>query len=124
MLIRGRDSFTILEALITIPILAGGLAVLLQMFSIGIVADVDTENSVIALNLAQEKMEEIKGASSYDDIDNFSSGRVNVNSDFPGFKREVNISGDPKRVDVVVYWMDRGREQSVRLTTLLADYDY
>lgn len=116
--------FTLLEALITIVVLVVGVVVLLQVFSIGMFADTGVENTTIALNLAQEKMEEIKDASSYAGIDSFAAVRANLGGNFADFDREVTVSGDPKQVNVVVYWTVKGEDQSMNLVTLFADYDY
>ncbi len=116
--------FTLLEALITIVILVVGVVALLQVFSIGMFADTGVENATVALNLTQEKMEEIKDVSFYFDIDSFVSARANLGGDFADFDREVTVSGDPKQVNVVVYWTVKGEDQSINLVTLFADYDY
>lgn len=119
-----KKGFTLLEILITIVVLVAGVVVLMQMFSIGMFADTDVENATIALNLAQEKMEEIRDASTYSGIDSFASARANLGGDFSDFDREVTVAGDPKQVDVLVYWTVKGQDQSINLVTLFADYDY
>ncbi len=119
-----KKGFTLLEILITIIILVVGVVVPMQMFSMGMFADTDVENATIALNLAQEKMEEIKDASSYVNIDSFASARANLGGDFADFDREVTVAGDPKQVNVIVYWTVKGQDQSINLVTLFTDYDY
>lgn len=121
-----KKGFTLLEILITIVILVVGVVVLLQMFSIGMFADTDVENAGLALNLAQEKMEQIKDAISYKAIDDFASarGEEDLGDDFADFDREVTVSGNPKQVNVIVYWTVKGQDQSINLVTLFADYDY
>lgn len=87
-------------------------------------ADTNIENFTIARYLAQEALEEIKDAALYVDVDSFASARGALSGDFAGFEREVMVSGDPKQVDVTVYWTVKGEDQSVNLVTLFTDYDY
>jgi prepilin-type N-terminal cleavage/methylation domain-containing protein len=119
-----KKGFTLLEMLVTIVVLTVGVVSVLRMMSIGIFADTNTENSTIAFYLAQEKMEEIKDASSYPNIDTFASTRAALSGDFSDFDRAVTVSGDPKQVNVIVYWSVKGQDQSVNLVSLFADYDY
>lgn len=121
---KGRQGFTLLEMLVTIVLLTAGIVTLLRMAGMGMFADVNAQNAATALYLAQEKMEEIKDASSYSGIDSFASARAALSGDFAAFDREVTVSGDPKQVDVTVYWTVKGQDQSVDLVTLFADYDY
>lgn len=118
------QGFTLLEMLITIVLLVTGVVILLQVMSIGMFSDVNTENSLIALRLAQEKIEEVKDATSYAQIDTFAVSRANLGGDFSDFDRQVTVTSDPKEVNVSVFWDIRGQEQSVLLTSLFADYDY
>ena len=119
-----KKGFTLLEMLITIVLLTVGIVSILQMMSIGIFADTNTENSVIAFYLAQEAMEEVKDASSYANIDTFASTRATLSGDFSDFDRAVTVSGDPKQVNVIVYWSVKGQDQSIDLVSLFSDYDY
>lgn len=119
-----NKAFTLLEVLITIVVLTFGISTILRMFSVGIFADANTENMTIALNLAQEEMEEIKDASSYANIDSFAAVRANLGGAFADFDRAVTVSGDPKQVNVIVYWSVKGVDQSIDLVSLFADYDY
>ncbi|MFH2137507.1 MAG: type II secretion system protein [Candidatus Omnitrophota bacterium] len=117
------NGFTLVEMLVTITILVTGVVVTLQMMSIGMFSSTVSENEIIALRLAQEKMEEIKDAD-YVGINGFSLSRTNLGGDFADFDRAVTVSGDPKQVDVTVYWDAKGQEQNIVLTTLCSDYDY
>lgn len=119
-----KKGFTLLEMLVTVVLLTTGLVAILRMMSMGMFADVNVENATVAHYLAQEKMEEIKDAGSYSDVDSFSSARAALAGDFADFDREVTVAGDPKQVNVIVYWAVKGQDQSVDLVTLLADYDY
>lgn len=119
-----KKGFTLIEMLITIVLLTVGVTSVLHMFSMAMFADAQAEKAVIARYLAQEAVEEIKDAASYADIDTFASARSSLSGDFADFDREVTVSGDPKQVDVTVYWSTKGQDQSVELVTLFADYDY
>ncbi|MCA9404940.1 MAG: hypothetical protein KC684_00235 [Candidatus Omnitrophica bacterium] len=121
---RDPKAFTFLEVLITTILLTIGVVAILQMFSIGLFAGNEVENSTTAMYLAQAKMEEVRDASSYAGIDSFASARANVGGSFSGFDREVVVSGNPKQVNVVVYWNVKGTDQSIDLVSLFADYDY
>lgn len=110
--------------LVTIVFLTAGIVAILQMVSMGMFADVNVENTTVALYLAQEKMEEIKDASSYSNIDTFVSARAALTGSFVDFDRAVTVSGNPKQVNVIVYWRVKGQDQSINLATLFTNYDY
>ncbi len=122
-----KKGFTLLEILITIVLLTAGLTSILRAMSMGMAAEsslTGSENDAIAKYLAQEKMEEIKDASSYANIDSFVATKAALSGDYSNFERAVTVSGDPKQVNVIVYWMVNSIEQSIDLVTLFADYDY
>lgn len=122
-----KKGFTLLEILITIVLLTAGLTSILRAMSMGMAAEssvAGSENNAIAKYLAQEKMEEIKDASSYANIDSFVATKAALSGDYSNFERAVTVSGDPKEVNVIVYWMVNSIEQSIDLVTLFADYDY
>lgn len=119
-----KKGFTLLEMLVTIVLLTAGIVSILRMMSMGMFADTDAENATIALYLAQEKMEEIKDASSYANIDTFAEAQTALTGDYADFDREVTVSGGPKQVNVIVYWTTKGDELNVDLVSLFEDYDY
>ena len=119
-----KTGFTILEMLISVVLLVVGTVAVLSMFGTGIIADAGIEKSTVALALAQEEMELIKGADSWDAIDCFASPRTNIGGDYPDFDREVAVDGDPKTVRVLTYWTARGTTQTVELATLFTNYNY
>ena len=119
-----KKGFTLLEMLVTIVLLTVGITSILRVVSMAMFADTDLENVITARYLAQETVEEIKDAASYSDIDNFNSVRSTLTGDFVDFDREVIVSGNPKQVDVTVYWTARGQDRSVDLVTLFTNYDY
>lgn len=119
-----KGGFTILEMLISVVLLVVGTVATLNMFGIAMTADADIENATMALDLAQEEMEQIKDAGSWDAIDSLASSRVNVGGAFQSFDKEVIVSGDPKLVHVIVYWNARGVDRKVELATLMTNYNY
>ena len=121
---RLNKGFGLLEIILTILIFTVGMVSLLQAANSAIYADGHLTNLSLAIQLAQEKMEEIKGASSYAAVDGYALPRTNIGGDFAGFDREVAVSGDPKQVEVNVYWGLAGDEQTISLVTLVADYNF
>lgn len=120
-----RQGFTLIELLIAIILVAGGLMVLMQLMSVAIFADSDLEYSLTALNLANEKLEELKD---YDYNDpNLDLGTHTENS-ISGFDfvddRIVTVSevNDLKDVQVEVRWTQKGGQQSVNVRTYIANY--
>jgi len=116
-----RQGFTLIELLIAIILVAGGLMVLMQLMSVAIFADSDLEYSLIALNLANEKLEELKDG-------NYSSVTSATESSIPDFSfiddRIVTVSdvNGLKDVQVEVRWTQKGGQQSIQLRTHIANY--
>src|SRR3989338_2453542 len=80
--------FSLLEVLLAVVLMVSGSLVLLRAMTIGLFAGGDNENALIAITLAQEKMEELRN-SSYTNIANETKAAV---SGFPAFSREVVVS--------------------------------
>jgi len=117
-----KQGFTLIELLIAIILAATGLMVLMQLMSIAIFADSDLEYSLIVLNLANEKLEELKDSS-------YSSVVSTIESSISGFSfvddRIVTVSEvdpDLKDVQVEVRWTQKGGQQSIQLRTYIANY--
>ena len=130
-----KQGFTLIELLIAIILIAGGLMVLMDVISIAIFADSDLEYSLIALNLANEKLEELKddgyshanlntgthtesSISGFDFVDQrqWTVGYIDANLD-----SSVSDTG-LKDVTVEVQWTQKGGTQSVAVETIIADY--
>ena len=114
-----RGGFTLLEVLIVIVLFGVGVIAVISLFSSGMAGALDSENTTIAVNLAQERMEEIR---------NLAYGSV-VNEDkeavdgFPVFQREVMVTEPEtnlKEVTVKVYWTYKGGETEVPLVSYVA----
>ena len=110
------------ELLIAFILAASGLMVLMQLMGVVIFADSDLEYSLIALNLADEKLEELKDS-------DYSSVTSATESSIPGFSfvddRIVTVSEvdtDLKDVQVEVRWTQKGGQQSIQLRTYIANY--
>ena len=86
----------------------------------GIFALSDAENIKSALNLAQAKMEEVKGTP-YAGIANQPKAVV---PGFAAFKQQVavtTVQTGLEQVVVTVYWSPKGSETNIALTTLAAN---
>jgi type II secretory pathway pseudopilin PulG len=121
---RATRGFSIVEVLISAVLLAVGTVSVLSMFSSGMRADANIERSMVALALAQEEMESIKGAANWNAIDAFIAPRVNMGGEYADFDKEVAVSGDPKLVEVTIYWNAAGKEQAAGLATFFTNYNY
>ncbi len=119
-----KTGFTVLETLISFVLLIVGSVVILNLFSQGMITDDGIGHSTVALGLAQGEMEMIKNAGSWSAIDSFASPSTNLGGKFADYNQEVIVSGDPKDVQVVIYWKDKGSVQDLELDTLLTDYNY
>lgn len=111
--------------------------VLIQLVSVAIFADSNVEYNLLALNLANEKLEELKdGGYSGPNLDPASSPFTEASISGFGFLDQrqwtvgyVDPNLDPsvsdtglKDVTVQVQWIQKGGTQSVAVETLIADY--
>ena len=111
--------FTLLEILITVLLFTIGFIAVISIFSAAIIGNVDAENTSIAINLAQRRMEDIRNLS-YASIVNESRAAV---SGFPGFEREVGVTEpetDLKLVVINVYWVYKGDDVTIPLRTYVS----
>ena len=127
-----KRGFTLIELLIAIILIVGGLMVLMRMMSIGIYADSNLEYSLTALNLANEKLEEIKDLD-YSYVSFGSETGSSLGFDFVDNRLvsvdfvDVNLNSTTtdtglKDVEVQVQWTQKGGQESVEVETLIADY--
>jgi len=117
-----KQGFTLIELLIAIILVAGGLMALMQLMSVAIFADSDLEYSLTALNLANEKLEELKD-SSYGSVASATESSISGFSSVDDRIVTVSeVSTDLKDVQVQVRWTQKGGQQSVNLRTYIADY--
>ncbi|MBM7622735.1 prepilin-type N-terminal cleavage/methylation domain-containing protein [Sporohalobacter salinus] len=112
---------TLIEVLVGITILAVILISILGYFVRSTKVVSETEKRSIALNLAQKKMEELKGM----EFDNLSEEDEDYGDidDYPEFKREVDLELEESNlqgVTVIVSWQSGDSENSIRLETYIA----
>jgi len=110
-----EKGFVLVELMVALIILAAAAAPMVGLFYQGVKsADVNGKKAV-ALNLAQEKMEEIivSGVSDTEDAGDFSG--------YPDYRYEVVITPDGRmrRVTVYVFFSASDFKKEVYLTTLM-----
>ncbi|MBN1805988.1 MAG: prepilin-type N-terminal cleavage/methylation domain-containing protein [Sedimentisphaerales bacterium] len=123
--LRIIKGFTLIEMLIAIVLIVVGLATLMGTMSVGMCADASLEYRLTALNLANEKMEELKDA---------AFGSIVVGSEtgsaigFDWVDQRIVSVDEPygpnllKDVTVTVQWTQKGSTQSVDVETFIAQY--
>lgn len=112
--------FTLLEVLLAIVLLVTGTVFLLQVFTPGLFAGGENETELVAINLAQEKMEEIRNTV----YANIASEARAVVAGSPVFEREVVVSVPQtslKQATVKVYWSAKADELNMTLVTYVSD---
>ncbi len=115
-----KDGFTLLEVLLTIILMVTGSLFLLQALATGLFAGGENETELIAVNLAQEKMEELRN-NNYANIVNEAKAAV---PGFPVFQREVAVTipqAGLKQATVNVYWFTKADELNMSLVTYVSD---
>lgn len=120
--VRKHESrgFTLLELMLAVLLLVSGFLSLSWALSAGLFAGGDNENTLTAINLAQEKMDEIRNKS-YASLVNEAKAAV---SGFSSFQRETAVSAIQsglKQVNVNVYWYVKSAETSVGLVSYVSD---
>lgn len=115
-----NHGFTLLEILIALILFTVGVIAIAGLFGTGLASSFDTENTIIAINLAQRRMEEIRNL----DFDTQIVNEVKADVDgFPGFQREVLVTqpeSDLTEVTVNVYWTFKGDEISAPLQSYIS----
>lgn len=132
-----KQGFTLIEVLIAIILIVSGLVVLMQVMSVAIFADSTLEYRLTALNLANEKLEELKDDGySHANLDPASSPFTEASIsgfDFVDQRQwtvdyvDANLSTSVsdtglKDVTVQVQWTQKGGTQYVAVETLIGDY--
>jgi len=100
--------------------MVSGFLSLSWALSVGLFAGGDNENTLTAINLAQEKMEDIRNKS-YASLVNEAKAAV---SGFSSFQRETAVSvlqSGLKQVNVNVYWYVKSAEAGVGLVSYVSD---
>lgn len=117
---KNQQGFTLLEIVVALAIAAIALPVLLRAFSEGTKKHSLIENKTTALYLLKLKMSEIEMLGELEagsEDGEFGSGsRFEWTSDIADTDTEGLYE-----VTVAVIWQERGQEQTVELTTYIAD---
>ena len=106
--------------MLAILLFGTGLVFLLQIMNTGLFVGGQSEDTVIAANLAQEKIEEARNAV-YTAI---ASEPKAVVTGFPGFQRRVDVTTpqtDLKQISVTVYWPAKNTETSTSMVTYVSN---
>jgi prepilin-type N-terminal cleavage/methylation domain-containing protein len=114
---KKRQGFTLLELLLAVVVVVFALFPLLGALSSVVRTSTGTETSIIALNLAQEKLEE----NLYRPYAAVTAETTAALTTFPAFRRGVAVttpSPNLKKVSVSVYWTtQQGKQDQVTLET-------
>ena len=116
---RSRGGFTLLEVLIATLLFAVGVVSVSWVLSAAFVSGSDVENTMIASNLTQGRLEELRNID-YELVNDEARAAV---SGFAGFQRMVAVDEpltDLKMVTVTVYWAFRGPEANASLATYIS----
>ena len=118
-----KSGFTLIELMIAVVLLVGGIASATFIFTRGIFATTDVEAYEQAVALAQEKLENLRGTA----FASVASEAKAAVAGWTGFSREVTVTqptgtnSDLKQVVVTTYWTPGDTEVSTLLTTYLAN---
>lgn len=107
--------------MLAILLFGTGFAFLLQIVSAGLFAGGVNENDIIAANLAQERIEELRNSAYTNVTEQTPAAAV---TDFPLFTREVlvtNPTANMKQITVNVYWYARGTQASLSTVSYVSD---
>jgi type IV pilus assembly protein PilV len=117
-----KRGFALLEILLALLLFSAGLVAIAGLYGTALDSGQDAEQTSIAVNLAQKRMEEIRNLS-YASIVNES--KTALVSPFTAYSRSVTAAElmNPvglKQVTVTVYWNIKGRETSISLVTYVS----
>jgi type II secretory pathway pseudopilin PulG len=117
-----KRGFSLIASLIVIVLIVIALFPLLRALSASLFVSADTEANIVALNLVQGKMEELRNLP-FDSVSPEAKAQI---ENFPAFQREVIVTSPQsklKDIKVIVYWKDSaGSEHNVSLETYEAKY--
>ena len=119
-----KKGFTLIELLIAVVLIVTGLVTLMGIMSVAIVADASLEYRLTALNLANEKIEELKDVA----FGSITAGTETGSSiGFDWLSQRVVSINEPygpnllKEVTVTVEWAEKGSTQSIAVNTFIAN---
>jgi len=117
-----KRGFTLFELIVTISIISLALFPLLNALSITLLRSSTSRSELLAVNLGQAKMEEIKNSA----YNNISSESKAIVPNFSAFQREVIVTtpnANLKDIKVFVYWTPSGKnEENLSFETYVANF--
>lgn len=124
-----QRGFTLLEALISALVVAVAILGLARLQGITLFNSADSRMKTHALNLAQEKIEELRTFANQNDYTGMDDGSDTATGANSTFDREWEISDcensvNCKQINVAVTWTDpKDDTQTVQLTSYIAEAD-
>ena len=119
-----KNGFSLLEVMLAVLLFGTGLVFILQVVSTGLFVGGQNESTVIAANLAQEKIEELRNAT-YAAL--ASETPAVVVSGFSDFTREVLVGDSTppqtglKEITVNVNWSAKNSVMTTTMVTYVSD---
>ncbi len=113
------SGFTLLEMMLALVLLAVGVLACIDLLHRAQAGGTDGENVLIASNLAQARIEELRNVA-YGSLANETKAGISSPSGYSRFSRQVAVTTpytNLKQVVVTVYWTAAGGETSVALQT-------
>ena len=111
--------FSLLEVLLSVALLAGGVVALMELFQMAQAGTTDAESALTAMHLSQRRLEELRNVA-YSSLASESKATISSPSGFSQFSREVTVTTpytNLKQLVVTVYWTTTNGETSVSLQT-------
>ena len=126
-----EKSFTIIEILIAVFILATAMLSIFAIFGLTIINTNASKNLTLANNLAQAKIEQTLSLA-YDEIISIERTAHNDQFDWQinvqlmtiqsGELQESATDQGLKKITAIIYWQEKGQEKNKSLNTLKARY--
>ena len=118
-----KRGFTLVEVLVTLVVVTGGMTALLMAFSYALSTSRNIEEEAAAINIANAKMEDIRNTT-YQSIQNSTEDSSAIISGLTGYTVTTVTTkpANPAQVSVTVSWAAKGGTASIALMTLAADY--
>ena len=127
-----EKGFTYIEMLITVVLMSICFVPIMTLFRTAVIGAASTQELVVGLNLARQEMEKVRNL-------NYTEERLReigeVTYPAPGeeplrlsgmdwrITRKIKKDSDPLELSVIVYKIDRGKEETIaELVTLLEDF--
>jgi type II secretory pathway pseudopilin PulG len=120
--LKNHRGFSLIEVLITVVLLMMIFLILMNFYLSSIAYEQESEMEIGALNLAQEKMDEIL-LGGYDGLSDVAGLFNDYNNS--GYELEIRVSSSGssvpylREVRVIVKWEQKGQIRSTELATLL-----